>query len=154
LRGASQFGDLVEIVVVVAKNELHLRGASQFGDLVEIVVVVAKYTSSSDISTRIPHLESEEMFGLAKRKVDHSSWLEVDSHWHDWVNFFHLKVANAMAPINQSSVVNVGEGNNVDPIVTHNGADVLECFYGNDIWRIECCPLKSNQLLFNVAKRH
>jgi len=30
--------------------------------------------------------------------------------------------------------VDVGEGCGVDLIVTHNGVEVLECFYGDDIW--------------------
>jgi hypothetical protein len=60
------------------------------------------------------------------------------------VNFSCPKVANATTPINQSLAVNVGEDSNVNPIVTRNGVEVLECFYGDGIWRIECCPPKSN----------
>jgi len=39
----------------------------------------------------------------------------------------------AMAPINQSLVIDVGKGNNIDLVVTHNGAKVLECLYGDGI---------------------
>jgi hypothetical protein len=40
------------------------------------------------------------------------------------------------------SIIDVGKGNDVDPVITHNGAKVLECFCGDGIWRIEHCPLK------------
>jgi hypothetical protein len=30
--------------------------------------------------------------------------------------------------------------NNLVPIVTHIGVEVLECFCGEGIWRIECYP--------------
>jgi hypothetical protein len=43
-------------------------------------------------------------------------------------------MANAMAPINQSSIVDVGVGSNIDSVVTHNGAEVLECLCGDNIW--------------------
>jgi hypothetical protein len=36
-------------------------------------------------------------------------------------------MSNAMVLINHSSVVDVGEVNGADPIVTHNGVEVLEC---------------------------
>jgi hypothetical protein len=111
-----------------------LRRANQFGDLVKILVAIAKYTSSFGLFAKIPLLEGEEVFGLTKHKVDLSFGLEVDSHWHDRMNFSHSKTANAMTLINQLSVVDVGEGSNADPIVTHNGVEVLECLCGDGIW--------------------
>jgi hypothetical protein len=36
----------------------------------------------------------------------------------------------------------VGKANGPDLIITHNGAEVLECLYGDGIWQIECCSLK------------
>jgi len=60
--------------------------------------------------------------------------LEENSHWHDQVNFSCPKVANAMAPINQSSTVDMGETSDLDFVITHNGADVFECLCGDDIW--------------------
>jgi hypothetical protein len=41
-------------------------------------------------------------------------------------------MANAMAPNNQSLIVDVGEGISVDPVVTYNGVKVLECLCGDD----------------------
>jgi hypothetical protein len=40
--------------------------------------------------------------------------------------------------------MDVGETNGLDPIITHNGVEVLECLYGDAIWRIERCPSKPN----------
>jgi hypothetical protein len=60
------------------------------------------------------------------------------------VNFFHLKVANATAPINQSSIVGVGETNDPNLVITYNGAIVFESLCGDGIWQIERCPPKSS----------
>jgi hypothetical protein len=79
-------------------------------------------------------LEGEEMFGSTKCKANFPPGSKVYSHWHDWVNFFGLKVANAMTLINQSSTVDVGEVHGSDLVITHNGAEVFERFYGDDIW--------------------
>ncbi len=43
-------------------------------------------------------------------------------------------MANVTAPIKQSLAVDVGKGNGVDPVVTCNGAKVLECLCEDDIW--------------------
>jgi hypothetical protein len=82
------------------------------------------------------------MFGLAERKVDLPLWLKVDSHWHDQMNFFCSKVANATTPINQSLVVDMEETSGFDLVITCNGVEVFECLCGGDIWQIERCPLK------------
>ncbi len=121
-------------------------------DLVQIVVVVTKYISSSSISIRIPHLEGEEVFGLTKCKVDLPPRSEENSHRHDRVNFSHLKVANVKIPINQLLVVDVGEPNGHDLVITHNGAEVFECLCGDDIWRIEHYPPKSNNHCLTLQK--
>jgi hypothetical protein len=42
-------------------------------------------------------------------------------------------MSNAMALINHSLVVDVGEGSGAETIVTHNGVEVLECLYGDGI---------------------
>ncbi len=60
------------------KNELCLRKASQFGDLVKIDVAIIEYTSSSCLSTIIPHLEGEKMFRLVKRKANLAPGLEAN----------------------------------------------------------------------------
>jgi hypothetical protein len=112
---------------------LHLHRASKSGDLVQIVVTIAKYTSSFGFYAKISHLEGEIFFGSTKHKVYLPPRSKVDSHWHDQVNFSCLKVANAMAPINKLLNIDVGEGNNIDLVVTHNGAEVLECLCGDDI---------------------
>jgi len=40
--------------------------------------------------------------------------------------------------------MDVGEISNPMPIVTHNGAEVLECLFSEGIWWIEQCPPKTN----------
>jgi hypothetical protein len=83
------------------KNEiLRLCRTSQFGDRIQIATMVANYTSSSNLSIIILHLEGEEVFGLAKCKVDLPPKLRAYSHQHDWLNFFHPIMANAMTSIN------------------------------------------------------
>ncbi len=79
---------------------MHLRKANQLRELIQIVVTFANYTSSSSLFTTILHLEGEEVFGVAKCKANLPLGLEANSHWHDRMNFFCLKVANVMAPIN------------------------------------------------------
>jgi hypothetical protein len=129
-----------------------MRRANQYGDPVQIVVVVAKYTSSFGLSTKIPHLDGWEVFGLTKCKVDLPLRSEGDSHQHDRVNFFRLKVANAMTLINQSLAMDVGETNSLDHVITHNGVEGLECLCGDDIYQIECCPLKSSNCCLALQK--
>jgi len=55
-----------------------------------------------------------------------------------------MKVVNAIVPMNQSLIVDVGETNNLGLIITHDGVEVLECLCGDDISEIECYPPKSN----------
>jgi hypothetical protein len=38
----------------------------------------------------------------------------------------------------------MGEGSGIDPIVNHNGVEVLECLCGDGIWQIKRCPPKLN----------
>jgi hypothetical protein len=38
----------------------------------------------------------------------------------------------------------MGEANDPNIVITHNGTEVLECLCGDGIWQIECCPLKSS----------
>jgi hypothetical protein len=74
------------------------------------------YTSSSNLSIRALHLEGEEVFRLAKCKVDLPFGLEADSHRHYHVSFFNLKVANGI-PINQLSIMDVGETSSLVQII-------------------------------------
>jgi hypothetical protein len=52
-------------------------------------------------------LEGEEVFGSIKRKADLPPWSKVNSLWHDQMNFFRLKVADATTPINHQLTINV-----------------------------------------------
>ncbi len=91
------------------KNELHLCKANQSRDPVEIATTVTKYTFSSSLSIRIPHLEGEKMFGSTKCKANLPPRFEANSNWHDRMNFSCLKVAITTTRINQQLVVDVGE---------------------------------------------
>ncbi len=73
------------------------------------------------------------MFRSVKCKVDLPPGLEADSHRHDRVNFSCPKVANATTLINWLSVVDAGETNGPDHVITHSGVEVFECLYGDDI---------------------
>ncbi len=97
-------------------------------------------------------MDGEEVFGLAKCKANPPLGSEGNSHWHDWANFFHLKVANATTLINQLLAMDVGETSNFDHVITHNGVEALECLCGDNIYQIECCPLKSNNCCSALQK--
>jgi hypothetical protein len=121
-------------------DELCLCRANQSRDLVQIAIAVAKYTSSFGISIKIPHFKGEEVFGSTKCKVDLPPTLEANSHQHDRVNFSHSKVANAMAPINQSSIVDMGETNGPNIVITHNDMEVLEYLCGTTFGELNVIP--------------
>jgi len=53
-------------------------------------------------------------------------------------------MANVTALIIQLSVVDVAETSSHVFVITHNGAEVLECLCGDNIWQIECYPPKLN----------
>ncbi len=63
-----------------------------------------------------------------------------------------MKVVNAIDPMNQSLIVDVGETNNLGLIITHDGVEVLECLCGDDISQIECYPPKSNNDWLTLQK--
>ncbi len=93
------------------------------------------------------------MFGLVQRKANLPLGLEAYSYSHDQMNFFHSKVANATSPINHSStILDVRETNNLIHVITDNGAEVLECLCGDNIWQIECYPPKLNTCCLVLEK--
>jgi hypothetical protein len=97
-------------------------------------------------------LEGEEMFGLNKHKANLPHGSKANSHWHGRVNFSHPKVASATTLINYSSIVDVGKASGLDPIITHNGVQVLECLCGDNIGQIELYPSKSNSRCLTLQK--
>jgi hypothetical protein len=48
--------------------------------------------------------------------------------------------------------MDVGEIIGLVLVITHNGADVLECFGGDEIWQIECCLPKSSSHYWVLQK--
>jgi hypothetical protein len=74
--------------------------------------VIAKYTNMSSFINKIPHLEGQENFGSTKQRSNIAPRSKGDSHKHDYVNFFWLKV-NATSSGFISSNVDVGESNGI-----------------------------------------
>jgi hypothetical protein len=60
---------------------------------------ITKYTSESSFTTRILHLEGQEVLGSTKQKANITPRLEGDSHKHDGVNFFQLKVTQRLVAL-------------------------------------------------------
>ncbi len=50
------------------------------------------------------------------------------------------------------SIVDVGKASGPDPIITHNGVEVLEYLCGDGIWQIEFYPSKTNGHCLTLQK--
>jgi hypothetical protein len=74
----------VHLGLVQTRMNYTCIGLVKFGDPIQIATIVAKYTSSSGLSIRIPHLEDEKVFGLAKCKAYILPRSKTYSHRHDW----------------------------------------------------------------------
>jgi hypothetical protein len=48
------------------RDELQLRKVNRFGDPLQMAIVVAKLASNSSYTSKIHHLEGEEVFGSIK----------------------------------------------------------------------------------------
>ncbi len=70
---------------------------------------------------KILHSKGEEVFESTKCKVDLPLGSKTNSHWHDQVNFFHLKMANARVTIIKLLVVDVAEISSHVLVIAHNG---------------------------------
>jgi hypothetical protein len=73
----------VHLGLVRTRMNCTYLGVNQSRDPIQIVVAVAKYTSSYSLFVRVPHLEGEEVFRLAKQKVDLPPRSKAYSHQHD-----------------------------------------------------------------------
>ena len=73
-------------------DELRLRAARRSKDPAKIAAAIGKLPGAENFTTRVPHLEGEEVFGSSKRKLDLPPGSEGDSHRHDKVNFSHPRV--------------------------------------------------------------
>jgi hypothetical protein len=70
-----------------SKQELKLRAARCSGDPKKIKEALSQLPRLEVATTRIPHLEGEEIFGSTKRKLDLPPSDDGDSHRPDKVNF-------------------------------------------------------------------
>jgi hypothetical protein len=50
------------------KIKIIIYRANQFSDLSQMVVIVTKFALGSSYTSRIPHLEGEEVFGSTKQR--------------------------------------------------------------------------------------
>jgi hypothetical protein len=75
-----------------SKQVLKLRAARRSGDPKKIEEALSKLLGIEVATTRIPHLEGEEIFGSTKRKLDLPPGDDGDSHRLDKVNFSQPRV--------------------------------------------------------------
>jgi hypothetical protein len=75
-----------------SKQELKLRAARGSGDPKKIEEALSQLPGVEVATTRIPHLEGEEIFGSTKRKLDLPPGDDGDSHRPDKVNFSQPRV--------------------------------------------------------------
>jgi hypothetical protein len=75
-----------------SKQELKLRAARRSGDPKKIEEALSQLPGVEVATTRIPHLEGEEIFGSTKRKLDLPPGDDGDSHRPDKVNFSQPRV--------------------------------------------------------------
>jgi hypothetical protein len=57
-----------------------------------MVVIVTRYTMGSLFASCKHHLECKGVFGSMKQRQDFPLGSKGDSHMHDHMNFFHLRV--------------------------------------------------------------
>jgi hypothetical protein len=75
-----------------SKQELKLRVARRSSDPKKIEEALSQLLGVEVATTRIPHLEGEEIFGNMKRKLDLPPGDDGDSHRPDKVNFSQPRV--------------------------------------------------------------
>jgi hypothetical protein len=75
-----------------SKQELKLRAARRSGDPKKIEEALNQLPGVEVATTRIPHLEGEEIFGSTERKLDFPPGDDGDSHRPDKVNFSQPRV--------------------------------------------------------------
>jgi hypothetical protein len=101
-------------------------------------IIVAKLVSGSSYTSKILHLEGEKVFGSVKQKKKSPLGLEGDSHTHIHANFSCLRVK--FSSCNFAPNGDVGQSNRSQEgflVLIHNGEEVLECLYGDNVWDIE-----------------
>jgi hypothetical protein len=117
--------------------------------------LIAKYPSRSSFTTRIPHLEGQEVFGSTKRRVDITVRSENNSHRHDYVNFSQPRVNATSSGFNGSNV-DASESSGIIRdeafVLTFQGLKVEECVCRDGVWRIERCPPSLNTHYFAIQR--
>jgi hypothetical protein len=105
-----------------------------------MVNIIAKHLNRSSFTTRISHLEGQEVFGSTKWRVHITVRSEGNSHRHDCVNLSQLKV-NAMSSGFDGSNVDAGKSSGIVKdeafVLTFQGLKVQECVRRDGVWKIE-----------------
>ena len=86
-----------------SKHDLKLKRAMASHDGKKIADAINNMPGAAEVSTRVPHLEGEEVFGSVKRKLDMPVGCEGDSHRPDKVNFSHPRVQTRSAAARMNS---------------------------------------------------
>ncbi len=137
------------------RDELRLWQTNQSSDPSQMANAIIKYIGGSSFTTRIPHLEGQEVFGSTKQRVNIASRSEGDSHKHDHVNFSRPRI-KAMSSGFIGSNIDVGKSNGIVRdeafVLIFQGLKVQECVYGDGVWRIERCPPSSNTHCFAIQR--
>jgi hypothetical protein len=126
------------------RNELLLKNSHLLKDVSKLATTIANYISKFLLTTRIFHLEGEEVFRFTKHNAHFLLGADDESHRLDHVNFSHPCV-----------VVPTYQPNSVDdlfilrspcvaqsmfPIFFQGGIMVNEIMCGDGIWHIDRCP--------------
>jgi hypothetical protein len=122
------------------RSVLRLRSTSRLGDPRKIAQAVGELSGDVGLNSRIPHLEGESIFGLAKRKLDLPLGDENDSYCHNRVNFTLPKVSQNMIPtqVRRRQCVSESDADTLPPIAfTKSGVGVSESQCNPMAWRIE-----------------
>ena len=64
----------------------------------KIAQAMGEFSADARLNSKVPHLEGESIFGLAKRKLNLPPGDDSDSHRHDRVNFTLPKIGYRMTP--------------------------------------------------------
>ena len=75
-----------------SKSKLELRLASRTGNLKCVVKLLDEVAVEAGLNTRVPHLEGETIFGIAKQKLNLPPGDNSNSHRHDHINYSISKV--------------------------------------------------------------
>jgi hypothetical protein len=126
------------------KSELLIHQTTQF-DLKYNAYAILKYALGSCFTTKITHMEGEEIFGFCKQKFNLHLRSKGDSHRHNCVNFFHPHVNAQIEKLHvqiECLIWSIDQYKVMD--ITNGSVEVLEISCENGMWDIKWCPPTSH----------